>query len=107
MLTMRLRLFLLAMCLLWTGGAAAQNKGKVLEEIVARVNSEAITRGDLERSRTQEADAVRQSCSNCTPAQLQERFATVEKDLLRDLIDSSLLVQRGKDLGINVDTDVI
>jgi peptidyl-prolyl cis-trans isomerase SurA len=34
-------------------------------------------------------------------------IAGKEKDLLRDLIDQSLLTQRAKDEGINVDTDVI
>ena len=34
-------------------------------------------------------------------------MAAKEKNLLRDLIDQSLLVQRAKDSGINVDTDVI
>jgi peptidyl-prolyl cis-trans isomerase SurA len=33
--------------------------------------------------------------------------AEKDKDLLRDLIDQSLLTQRAKDQGINVDTDVI
>ena len=43
----------------------------------------------------------------CSPDQLNEKVAAAQKDLLRDLVDSSLLVQRGKDLGINVDNDVI
>ncbi len=34
-------------------------------------------------------------------------MAEKEKDLLRDLIDQSLLTQRAKDNGINVDTEVI
>ncbi len=35
------------------------------------------------------------------------RWRTETKDLLRDLIDNSLLVQEGKDEGISVDADVI
>jgi peptidyl-prolyl cis-trans isomerase SurA len=37
----------------------------------------------------------------------QGKFAQREKDVLRDLIDQQLLLQKGKDLGISVDTDVI
>ena len=43
----------------------------------------------------------------CTPAQIAEKVAPLEKDLLRDLIDNLLLVQRAKDLSINVDAEVI
>ena len=41
------------------------------------------------------------------PAADRRKVAAQQKDLLRDLIDNSLLVQRGKDMGINVDTDVV
>jgi len=107
MSAMSKNLFLLGVCLLYTSGAAAQSKGKILEEVVARVNSDAITRGDLDRSRAQMADELRQACPTCTPVQLQQRMTAQEKDMLRDLIDTSLLVQRGKDLGVSVDTEVV
>jgi peptidyl-prolyl cis-trans isomerase SurA len=85
----------------------AQTKSVVVEEIVARVNNEIITREDLEKARASLEGEVRDSCTTCTPEQLRETVAAKEKDLLRDLIDQSLLVQRAKDQGINVDTDVI
>ena len=101
----------IASLLLWPLGAVAQDKGpdkgKVLEEVVARVNSDAITRGDVEHARAQMVDDVRHDCSTCTPDQINERVATQEKNILRDLIDASLLVQRGKDMNISVDTQVI
>jgi peptidyl-prolyl cis-trans isomerase SurA len=83
------------------------DKGVILEEVIARVNNDAITRGDLEQSKRELHDETLQDCRTCTEAQIDEKMALSEKDLLRDLIDNSLLVQRGKDLGINVDTDVI
>ena len=53
----------IASLLLWPLGAVAQDKGpdkgKVLEEVVARVNSDAITRGDVEHARAQMVDDVR------------------------------------------------
>ncbi len=87
---------------------AAQDKGEVIEEVVARVNNEVITRGDLANAQKSLADDAHQDCPTCTDAQIQEKVAAGQKDLLRDLIDNSLLVQRGKDIpGINVDADVV
>jgi peptidyl-prolyl cis-trans isomerase SurA len=85
----------------------AQTKSVVVEEIVARVNNDIITREDLEKARTSLEGEVRDSCANCTPEQVRMQIETKDKDLLRDLIDQSLLTQRAKDEGINVDTDVI
>src|SRR4029077_10626490 len=87
--------------------AGAQTKSTVVEEIVARVNNEIITREDLEKARQSLEGEVRDGCAKCTPEQVSEQVADKEKDLLRDLIDQSLLTQRAKDNGINVDTDVI
>ncbi|HEY1866581.1 MAG TPA: hypothetical protein VGG55_05865, partial [Candidatus Acidoferrales bacterium] len=50
-------------------GAAAQDKGQVIEEVVARVNNDAITRGDIERAKAQLTDDVRHDCPTCTPGQ--------------------------------------
>ena len=38
---------------------------------------------------------------------MQTEFKEQQKDLLRGLIDQSLLVQRAKDMGISVETDLI
>ncbi len=86
---------------------AAQTKSKVVEEIVARVNNEIITLSDLDRARNSLQDEARQDCRNCTPQQLQLMLTEKGKNLLRDLIDQSLLVQRAKDMGISVETDVV
>jgi len=85
----------------------AQTKGRVVEEIIARVNNEIITASDLSRARASLQEEARQECRNCTPEQLQAIIAEKEKNLLRDLIDQSLLVQRGKDMGISVETEVV
>jgi peptidyl-prolyl cis-trans isomerase SurA len=71
------------------------------------VNNDIITREDLEKARASLEGEVRDSCANCTPEQVRMQIETKDKDLLRDLIDQSLLTQRAKDEGINVDTDVI
>lgn len=75
----------------------------VVEEIVARINGEIITRSEFQQSRETVLNELKQKYG----AQAEQMFATQEKDVLRDLIDQRLLVQRGKDLGINPDTEVI
>lgn len=77
---------------------------KLVEQIVAKVNNEIITRGELDRTRRQlEAELKRQGL---TGERLKQALQEAEKDLLRDRIDHLLLVQRGKDLNINIDTEV-
>jgi peptidyl-prolyl cis-trans isomerase SurA len=86
----------------------APSEGKVVEEIIARVNNEIITRSELQKSRTQAAEDAQQECGGrCTPQQLQEAVEDRQKYALRDLIDQSLLAQRGKDMGISVEPDVV
>jgi peptidyl-prolyl cis-trans isomerase SurA len=97
----------LACLLLAVAASAAQGKSRVVEEIIARVNNQIITRGELERSRVTLRSEVQQDCQACTPAQIDERLAPLEKNLLRDLIDNLLLIQRAQDLGISVDTEVV
>jgi peptidyl-prolyl cis-trans isomerase SurA len=75
----------------------------VVEEIVARVNNDIITRTQYQRSKEQLMNELKQQYGN----EAQAKFAQREKDVLRDLIDQQLLLQKGKDLGISVDTDVI
>src|SRR5713101_2031519 len=81
---------------------------KTVEEIIARVNNEIITRSELEKARTSAEDDAKQECQGkCTPEQLKTDIEDRQKNTLRDLIDQSLLVQRGKDMGVNVEPEVI
>src|SRR6202030_3394657 len=79
--------------------AAAQ----VVEEIVTRVNNQIITRSEFVRSKDQLKDEVKQQDA----ANADKLYAGREKDVLRDLIDQQLLLERGKDLSITGDTDLI
>ena len=76
---------------------------QVVEEIVARVNSSIITRSDFLRSKDQLRDDVKQQ----DPNNADKLFSEREKDILRDLIDQQLLLEKGKDLGITGDTDLV
>jgi peptidyl-prolyl cis-trans isomerase SurA len=93
-------LFRTAIFLCLTVAASAQT---VVEEIVARVNNEIITTSDLKRSR----EAVKAELQQQGGTDVNAQMSTKEKDLLRDLIDQQLLIQKGKDEGITAETEVI
>jgi len=77
---------------------------KVVERIIARVNGEIITQRTFER----ELQKVRmQLPPDVVGPAFEARFREASKDTLRDLIDQALLVQKAKDLDINVETDVV
>ncbi len=75
----------------------------VIEEIVARVNNEIITRSEYNHSR----DQLKQEIQQQEPASADQVFADKQRDVLRDLIDQQLLLQKGKDLGITGDTELV
>ena len=99
--------WLIVFFFLLAGTVSAQTKSVIVEEIVARVNNDVITREDLQHAQASINSEVQDECQNCTPDQLRAQIAAKEKNVLRDLIDQSLLVQRAKDSNINVDAEVI
>jgi len=76
---------------------------QVVEEIIARVNNQIITQSEFERSK----DTLRDEAKQQDPNNADKLFAEREKDVLRDLIDQQLLLEKGKDLDITGDTDLI
>ena len=74
-----------------------------MEEIITRVNNQIITRSEFERSKDQLKDEVKQQ----DPKDPDKAYADREKDVLRDLIDQQLLLDKGKDLSITGDTELI
>jgi peptidyl-prolyl cis-trans isomerase SurA len=77
---------------------------RVVEEIVAKVNSEIITRGELDKQRLAIEGELQQQ--GLTGVALEQAAGKRAADALRDQIDQLLLVQKGKELSINVDADV-
>jgi len=75
----------------------------VVEEIIARVNNEIVTRTEYVRSR----DQLKQEVQQQDPANADRAFAEKQRDVLRDLIDQQLLLQKGKDMGITGDTELV
>jgi peptidyl-prolyl cis-trans isomerase SurA len=76
----------------------------VVEEIVAKCNGDIITRGDLDRSRRELIETLRQN--GIVGDELEKQLAEREKNLLRDRIDQLILAQKAKDLNINVDSEI-
>ena len=71
----------------------------VVEEIIARVNNQIVTQSEFQRSKDQLHDEVKQQDA----ANADKLFAEREKDVLRDLIDQQLLLDKAKDLSITGD----
>jgi peptidyl-prolyl cis-trans isomerase SurA len=88
-------------------GRAQSGKSVVVEEIVARVNNDIVTTSDFQKADAALHQEISQDCQGCPPDKMDAEYKTRSKDLLRDLIDQDLLVQRAKDEGISVETDLI
>jgi peptidyl-prolyl cis-trans isomerase SurA len=75
--------------------------GTTVEDIIARVNDQVITRSDYDRA-MKELDAEARQHG----ASMQE-ISEAHKDLLRNLIDQQLWLSKGKELGINGETELV
>jgi peptidyl-prolyl cis-trans isomerase SurA len=75
--------------------------GVTVEEMVARVNDQIITRSDYERAMKELDDTARQH-----GASMQD-ISAAHKDLLRNLIDQQLWISKGKELGITGETELV
>lgn len=82
---------------------AISHAQSTVEEIIARVNNQIITKSELARSK----DQLREEAKQQDPNNADKVYSEREKDVLRDLIDQQLLLEKGKDLGITGDTDLI
>ena len=79
------------------------NADTVVEEIIARVNNQIITAANISAAKNRPG----RKHSSRTPANADKVYAEHEKDVLRGLIDQQFLLERGKDMEITGDTEVI
>ena len=84
--------------------ASNLDAAKIVERIIARINSEIITQRQFEREQQRLRAQLAQDYSG---AELEVQFHEQSKNLLRDMIDQDLMVQKAKDLDINAETDVV
>jgi peptidyl-prolyl cis-trans isomerase SurA len=75
----------------------------VVEEIIARVNNQIITRTAYQH----EEEQLKQEAQQQDTVHADQIVADGQKDVLRGLIDRQLLLDKGKELGITADTDLI
>jgi len=76
-------------------------QGTVIEEIVARVNDQVISKSDYQRADQELASQAQQQGWS------QQQLFEARHDLLRDLVDQQLLLSKGKELGISGETETI
>ncbi len=86
--------------------AATAANTLIVEEIIAKVNGDIILRSDYDKFVDELRSEVERT-PDATPEQKQTQLAKREKNVLRDLVDERLLVQKGKELGINVEGQVL
>jgi len=72
----------------------------VIEDIIARVNNQIITRTEFIRQKQEALDEARRGGPD-------DPTAPKEQDVLRDLIDQQLLLEKGKEMDISADSEVI
>src|SRR5271163_4949979 len=94
---MRLSIFFLAITLY---GADVT----LMEEIICKVNSDIITRGEMAHDRKLLETELRQQ--GLSGPRLNEALNDASKNILREKIDQLLLVQKGKELDIKVDSEL-
>jgi peptidyl-prolyl cis-trans isomerase SurA len=75
--------------------------GVVVEEPIAFVNDQIISKSDYDRQLQEMEGMAREQ--NWTAQQLEDQ----KKNLLRDLVDQQLLLSKGKELGITGETEMI
>ncbi len=75
--------------------------GSTVEEIIARVNDQIISRSDYDRSMKEMDADMRQKGSS------MQEISAMHADLLRNLIDQQLWLSKGKELDINGETELI
>jgi len=74
--------------------------GEVVEDVIARVNDQIITRSEYERAQQQLLDDGNRA--HAAQSDIEDRL----HNLLRDMIDQQLLLSKGKELGITGDAEL-
>jgi peptidyl-prolyl cis-trans isomerase SurA len=75
----------------------------IVEEIIARVDNAIITRSDYVKAEQAGQSELQQQFPN----DWQTKWAEQQKETLRGLIDQQLLLEKGKELGITGETQVV
>ena len=82
--------------------ATALRADNIVDEIIARVGDFVITRSDFEKGKVAQIEELKDRYPNDWQSRLTER----QKDVLRELIDQQLLLDKGKELGMTGEVEV-
>ncbi|MBV8832550.1 MAG: peptidylprolyl isomerase [Acidobacteriaceae bacterium] len=86
------------------GLSLAADNATVVDQIVAKVNGDIVSQDELDRMKKELGQELK--AQGAQGMRVEQEVAAREKDVLRDRIDQLLLVQKGKELNINVDSEV-
>ena len=85
-------------------GVPAAPSATIVNRVVARVNNEIITQRQFQREQQKLRGSLAQQYSG---NELDAHYREQSANLLRNMIDEDLMVEKAKDLNINVETDVV
>ena len=83
--------------------AALIHADNIVDEIIARVNDQIITRSGFDRAKQAHIQELKQQF----PSDWQSKWNDTQKDVLREMIDEQLLLEKGKELGITGETETV
>lgn len=84
----------------------AQEEGvpRVIDEVIAQVNAEVITLSALKREMSEAVDAIKAQ-RGITTEQATDEITKRRPEIIATLVNEQLLVQKGKELGMNEDVE--
>lgn len=96
------RLCLLSAAAIIAFCAVTPGRAEIIERVIVKVNGEIFTRTDLE---SRQVNVLREQGRQLNDAELKKRVEEITPQILVDMIDEMLLVQRGKELGYRMTED--
>lgn len=102
---MKTRVFAVLSILLGVASSTLANV-VIVEEIIAKVNGDIVMRSEYEESLIEKRNEISRQ-QNLSDEQRQNFLQDLEKNALRDLIDTRLLIQKAKEFGVSVEAQVL
>ncbi len=81
-----------------------KENAKVVDQIVAKVNGDIVSQEEIQRFSRELANEMKAQSGGAPPS--RQEMQSREDNVLRDRIDELLLTQKGKELNVNVDSEV-
>jgi len=93
-------------CALTFSGSARAQEPELINEIVARVNSDIITRADYLNAARDFREELASHMAGKSAAEIDAEFERLKSTVLNFLIENLLMEQKAKELGLDVEADV-